>query len=101
MARVRIEGIEVFARSLPVLGGGFWIAGRRLDALDTTIVKVTAEDGTVGWGETCPVGPTYAPAHAEGARAAIAAMAPGLIGLALPHPRAVHPAMDTQLNGHS
>ena len=42
--------------------------------------KLVGEDGTVGWGETCPVGSTYAEAHAGGARAALSEMAEGLIG---------------------
>lgn len=101
MRRVRIARIDVFARERPILGGGFTIAGTRLETLDSTILRVTAEDGTEGWGETCPVGRTYAPAHGEGARAAIAALAPGLVGLALSHPRGVHAAMDRRLNGHA
>ncbi len=101
MAQVRIARIDIFSRHLPILGGGFRIAGHRLTSLDSTIVKITTEDGTVGWGETCPVGPTHAPAHAGGARAAIAAMAPGLVGLALSHPARIHDAMDARLNGHA
>ena len=101
MAQVRIARIDIFARDLPIVGGGFRIAGHTLTSLDSTIVKITTDDGTVGWGETCPVGPTHAPAHAGGARAAIAAMAPGLVGLTLSHPARIHDAMDAQLNGHT
>lgn len=52
-------------------------------SLDTRLVRLVADDGTEGWGETCPVGPTYAEAHAGGARAALIEVAPGLIGAEL------------------
>ena len=101
MAQVRIARIDMYARELPIMGGGFRIAGHTLTSLDSTLVKITAEDGTAGWGETCPVGPTHAPAHAGGARAAITAMAPGLVGLTLSHPARIHDAMNARLNGHA
>ncbi|MGC9538436.1 hypothetical protein [Streptomyces sp. UG1] len=53
-----------------------------------------SEDGAEGWGETCPIGPTYAEAHAKGARAALAEMALGLIGADL-WPLALHRRMET------
>ena len=68
--------------------------------LDSTIVAIESTCGTVGWGETCPVGPTYAPSHAEGARAALLAMAPGLIGAELDTPLLLHRRMGALLNGH-
>ena len=39
--------------------------------LDSTIVEIVSDTGVSGWGETCPVGPTYQPEHALGARAAL------------------------------
>ena len=30
-------------------------------ALDSTIVEIVSDTGISGWGETCPVGPTYQP----------------------------------------
>ena len=56
------------------------MANASVTHLDSTIVRVESDCGTLGWGETCPVGPTYAPSHAEGARAALTEMAPHLIG---------------------
>ncbi|MGB0440913.1 MAG: mandelate racemase/muconate lactonizing enzyme family protein, partial [Paracoccaceae bacterium] len=64
------------------------------------LVKIVTDSGITGWGEVCPVGPTYAEAHAAGARAALCAMAPGLIGTeSLPVP--LHRRMATLLNGHA
>ena len=47
------------------------MANANVDCLDTTLVKLVSDCGLVGWGETCPVGPTYAPSHGAGARAAL------------------------------
>ena len=97
---MRIAELHVYRKALPVAGGGaYTMANARVTALDSTIVRLVAEDGTTGWGETCPVGPTYQPHHALGARAALAEMGPGLIGAPL-HPLALRRRMDGLLTGH-
>ena len=63
--------IHVFAVPLPVKGGPYTMANAEVWSLDSTVVKLVCDDGFVGWGETCPVGPTYQPHHALGARAAL------------------------------
>ncbi|TPE51765.1 mandelate racemase/muconate lactonizing enzyme family protein [Amaricoccus solimangrovi] len=96
---MRIRKIRVYAHDLPVKNPPFVMASGTVRSLDTTLVRITAEDGTEGWGETCPVGATYAEAHGPGARAALIAMAPGLIGAEL-WPVALRRTMDGLLNGH-
>ena len=76
------------------------MANASVSHLDSTIVRVESHCGTVGWGETCPVGPTYAPSHAEGARAALAEMAPHLIGTDLDKLVLLNRKMDSLLSGH-
>ena len=76
------------------------MANAEVWTLDTTLVKITTDTGVVGWGETCPVGPTYAEAHAGGARAALIEMAPGLIGTEV-LPLTVQRKMTSLLNGHN
>ncbi len=96
----RIAEVHLYLHDLPVKDGPYRIASGDVWALTTTLVKLVAEDGTVGWGETCPVGPTYAAAHAKGALAALTEMASGLIGTqALPVP--LHARMDALLHGHN
>lgn len=97
---MKIAEIHVFSVALPVKNGPYTMANAAVWSLDTTIVKLVCNDGTVGWGETCPVGPTYAPSHAAGARAALAGMAPGLIGADPLQPVALRRRMDGLLNGH-
>lgn len=95
----RIAEIHIYGLNLPVRGGSFSTARMSVAALDTTLVKIVLDDGTVGWGETCPVGPTYQPHHALGARAALREVAPGLVGASvLPLP--LRRAMDGALAGH-
>jgi len=58
-------------------------------------------DGDVdGWGETCPLGQTYLPAHAEGARSALRVLVPALIGSDPCNLAAVGTRMDATLAGH-
>jgi len=97
---VRIREIHIYAHDLPVRNGPYVMASGTVWSLDTTLVKLVAEDGTTGWGETCPVGPTYAEAHAEGARAALGLLAGGLIGAEV-WPRLLSHKMHGLLHGHN
>lgn len=97
---MKITEIHVYAHDLPVKNGPYTMANAKVWALDTTLVKIVTDTGLVGWGETCPVGPTYCASHAGGARAALTEMAPGLIGANPLHPLALRRRMDGLLNGH-
>ena len=97
---MRIAEIHIYQKDLPVVGGAYTMARASVTHLDTTIVKLVADNGLIGWGETCPVGPTYQPHHAAGARAALVEISPNLIGKAVIHPKAIYRAMDSLLNGH-
>ena len=97
---MKIAGVHIYGKTLTVAGAPYTMAGTSLRAMDTTLVKLETDSGTIGWGETCPLGTTYAPAHAAGARAALCEMIPGLIGADL-SPRAAHQRMNAALAGHS
>ena len=77
---MRISEIHVYQKNLPIVDGPYTMSTMTLYDVDTTIVKLVTDSGIVGWGEVAPIGPLYQPQHALGARAAIAEMAPGLIG---------------------
>ncbi|WP_406690748.1 mandelate racemase/muconate lactonizing enzyme family protein [Saccharopolyspora sp. ID03-671] len=97
---MRIAEVHAFSHDLPVHDGPYRMAHAEVWALRTTLVKLVADNGLVGWGETCPVGPTYAESHAAGAVAAISEMAPGLLGgEVLPVP--LHRRMNGLLHGHN
>ena len=97
---MKITEIHIYALDLPVQDGPYTMSNAQVWSLDTTLVKLVADNGLVGWGETCPVGPTYQPHHAKGARAALAEMAQGLIGANPLTPIQLRRKMDGLLNGH-
>lgn len=97
---MKIKSVEIFRHDLPVKNGPYTMANAEVWTLETTLVKLVADNGLVGWGETCPVGPTYAEAHALGAQAALKQMAPALIGKEI-RPLLLNRAMHGALNGHN
>lgn len=98
---MKITEIHIYAAPLPVLNGPYTMANAEVYALDSTLVKLVTDSGLIGWGETCPVGPTYQPHHALGARAALEQMANGLLGANPLQVTQLHRQMDSELNGHS
>jgi len=98
---MKIERIEIFQADLAYAGGVYRLSGgREYHSFDATILALHCDDGTVGWGESTPFGSTYVAAHADGVRAALARLAPAVIGL---DPRChdrVQDAMDAALLGH-
>jgi len=98
---MRISRITVWQLDLPLSEPYFLSGGRlRFDRLDSTIVRIDTDDGLSGWGEACPWGHTYLPAHGPGVRAGLNILAPAVIGLdprSLDHLNAV---MDVTLPGH-
>ncbi len=98
---MRIKEIHLYGKQLPIVGGPYTMSLITLEAVDTTLVKLVAEDGSVGWGEVAPAGPVYQPQHALGARAAIAEIAPGLIGQPALTPLLLRRRMEGLLCGHN
>ena len=80
--------------------GPYVMASGILEEADTTLVRLTLSDGSSGWGETCPVGPTYAEASKNGARTALQDLIAPLIGRPA-SPFALHDTMDGTLTGLS
>ena len=101
MHEVRITRITVWAADLP-LREPYRLSGGRLafERLDSTFVRIDSDEGPSGWGEGCPWGTTYLPAHGPGIRAGIETLAPAVLGLDPRSVRAVGEAMDVQLPGH-
>lgn len=97
---MKISEIHIYRHELPVKNAPYKMALADVWSVSTVIVKVVADNGLYGWGETCPLGPTYSESHFAGAVAALREMAPGLIGTeALPIP--LHRRMEELLNGHN
>lgn len=97
---MKIAELHIHSHDLPVKNGAYRMAMTEVTTLPTTLVKLVSETGHVGWGETCPVGATYAEMHVGGAQAALRAMGQGLIGAEVA-PLPLHFRMDSLLNGHN
>lgn len=99
---MRIARIDVFAHELSYAGGAFELSGgRTMTAESSTLVRVTTDDGLHGWGEACPLTGTYLPAFTGGVRAALAELAPVLIGADPRNLAEVHARMARTLLGQS
>ncbi len=97
---MKIASVHIYTYELPVLDGPYTMANQVVYSLTTTLVKLVADNGLFGWGETCPVGPTFSESHSGGAVAALVEMAKGLVGTeVLPVP--LHRRMDGLLKGHN
>jgi L-alanine-DL-glutamate epimerase-like enolase superfamily enzyme len=98
---VKIARVDVYGYDLTYIHGRYVMSGGRvIETLASTVVRVTTDDGIVGFGEVCPLGPAYLPAHAGGARAALQELAPAVVGVDAGNLGAVNTAMDAALMGH-
>jgi len=99
---MKITNIKVYQVDLPLVEGRYsWASGKYVDVFDSTVVCIETDSEFSGWGENCPLGPFYLPAHAKGCRAAIEEIAPHLIGLDPTHVGVINAVMDEALIGHN
>lgn len=97
---MRIAEIRV-RREPSVIEGPYRMGLTSVECLDTTVVELVTESGLVRYGGTRPLGPTCQPNHAVGARAALAQVAPSLIGHDERFIELARWAMDDALAGHA
>lgn len=96
--------VRIFAHRvhLPLREGNYaWSGGKSVSVFDSTLVGVETSDGRIGWGETCPLGPFYLPAYAEGVRAGLRELAPHLLGYDPREISKLNLRMDAALKGHA
>ena len=98
---MKITGISVWPLTLPLLEP-YRLSGGRLvvESLDSTFVRIDSDAGLSGWGEACPWGNTYLPAHGSGIRAGIDTLAPALLGHDPRNLDSINRIMDVTLPGH-
>jgi len=98
---MKITRIAAHRVELPLHEGSYnWSGGKSVSVFDSTIVRVETDDGVVGHGEVCPLGPFYLPAYAKGARSGIEELGPHLIGEDPLEVEALNRLMDAALQGH-
>lgn len=98
---MKISRVTVWQMDLP-LSEPYWLSGGRLkfEQLDSTFVRIDTDEGVSGWGEGCPWGHTYLPAHGKGIRAGLELIGPTLLGLDPCALGAINRHMDIVLPGH-
>jgi L-alanine-DL-glutamate epimerase-like enolase superfamily enzyme len=98
---MKITRIAVYQIDLPLHEGSYkWSGGKSVEVFDSTVVRVETDEGLVGHGEVCPLGPFYLPAYAKGARTGIAELAPHLLGADPTQLERLNRLMDAALLGH-
>src|SRR5208337_404801 len=98
---LRIKKISVWRVDLPLREGAYkWSGGKSVTVFDSTIVGVETESGAIGYGEVCPLGPSYLPAYANGVRAGIKELGPHLLGENPLELNRLNRRMDAALKGH-
>lgn len=98
---MKIARIFAHRVELPLVEGCYrWSGGKSVSVFDSTIVGVETDDGLVGYGEVCPLGPFYLPAYAAGVRTGLGELAPHLLGFDPRDLAVVNRRMDAALKGH-
>ncbi|WP_371226871.1 mandelate racemase/muconate lactonizing enzyme family protein [Roseovarius sp. 2305UL8-3] len=98
---MKITRLTLWQLDLP-LTEPYWLSGGRLkfERLDSTFIRINTDEGISGWGEGCPWGHTYLPAHGPGIRAGIETLAHALIGQDPRSLEHINRVMDVALPGH-
>src|SRR5262249_39686446 len=98
---MKIKKLSVYKVALPLHEGTYnWSGGKSVAVFDSTVVQVETDAGITGFGEVCPLGPSYLPASGKGVRAGLAELGPHLLG---EHPlqlQKLNRRMDAALKGH-
>ena len=99
---MKIKRIEMYQLDLPYSRRVYMLSGgREYKVFDATFVRVVADNGMDGWGESTPFGATYIAAHARGVRSGIAEIAPHLLGCDPRQVDRINETMNTALAGHN
>lgn len=96
-----IDRITAWLVHLPYAEGSYRMSGDRITTgMDALVVRLVADDGTVGIGESGTTGVTYDAAYPGGQRAAMDLLGPGVVGCDPRSPQSVARAMHRVLTGH-
>ena len=98
---MKISRIAAYQIDLPLHEGSYkWSGGKSVDVFDSTVIRIETDDGVIGHGEVCPLGPFYLPAYAAGVRAGIAELGPLLLGKDPIQIGKLNNFMDKAMKGH-
>jgi L-alanine-DL-glutamate epimerase-like enolase superfamily enzyme len=98
---MKIVRVSAYSVQLPLKEGRYaWSGGKSVSVFDSIIVRLETDEGLIGHGEVCPLGPVYLPAYAGGVIPGLRELAPALVGQ---DPTALGPInalLDRTLKGH-
>jgi len=78
---MRIKAIEIYGYKLSYAHGEYVMSGGRAAThQESSLVRIVTDNGLEGWGETATLAGTYLPTFYGSTRAALAELAPQLIG---------------------
>src|SRR4051794_29503887 len=98
---MKIRRLSVYRVELPLREGSYrWSGGKSIRVFDSTVVRIDTDEGVVGHGEVCPLGPFYLAAYANGVRAGLAELGPHLLGEDPLQLSKLNRWMDAVLKGH-
>ena len=98
---MRITGIKAYQVDLPLHEGSYnWSGGKSVSVFASTVVRIETDEGGVGHGEVCPLGPFYLAAYGAGCRAGIGELGPHLIGEDPLELDKLNRLMDAAMKGH-
>jgi cis-L-3-hydroxyproline dehydratase len=98
---VRIARVTAWSIHLPYVEGTYRMSGDRVTTgMDAVVVRVVADDGTIGIGESGTVGVTFDAQHLPGQLAGVSALAPAVVGADPRSPQSVHRRMTAAMTGH-
>src|SRR5579875_395112 len=99
---MKIARLLAYQVDLPLHEGSYnWAGGKSVQVFDSTVVRIETDEGLVGHGEVCPLGPAYLPAYAAGVRVGLQQLGPHLIGADPLQIGALNRLMDQNLKGHA
>jgi L-alanine-DL-glutamate epimerase-like enolase superfamily enzyme len=96
---MKITAIRLYTVPLTSRQTYYMSDGKTCATVESVVLRLDTDGGLTGWGEVCPI-PGYLPASAASARAAIAELAPALLGADPVGPEAVMARLDRLLPGH-
>ena len=99
-SNIYITAVNIYQVNLPMRDGPYSWSNQSFTSFDSTIVEIKTTQGISGYGEICPLGPSYLPAYAEGARVGIKKLSECLIGKDPTNLNDINLTMDTALMGH-
>jgi len=98
---MKITSLNVYQVDLPLKEGRYsWSEGKYVEVFYCTVVEIETDEGLMGYGEVCPLGPFYLPAYGPGVRTGVSELAPHLIGCDPTELGVINLIMDTARLGH-